>query len=170
MARTLALIVLLGLAPFARAMGADHPSAPVTGTQWPLGVANLVNASNRVHGYWYNDYDCFFFKGDTADLNAFLAACGRTPSTTYVTIHPGKLDVRSPWDQKPRDVQGNWTLAISGGRLSTLGDGMPGGYGVVRVDLYLDGTIRLGELQIPKNMIVRSGGEIEAFVREHPSK
>lgn len=79
------------------AYGSDHLGQPVNYDRWPKGLAELVNAENRVHGYFVNWVDVFFFRGETAAFNEFLAKYSQLPDTKlHVVIHPGKLEVRSP--------------------------------------------------------------------------
>ncbi|MEM6750408.1 MAG: hypothetical protein AAF612_08055 [Planctomycetota bacterium] len=112
----LALIpMLLVFAGPARALGGDHPThpQPVGGSSaWPEGLTGLVNVPGRVHGYWVNSFDTFFFAGDTPRLNAWLARLSSLEGVSVrVVLHPGNVAVKSPWDDAPRDVHADWTLA-----------------------------------------------------------
>jgi hypothetical protein len=148
------------------AWGADHPKKPVNKNGWPKGLAELVNAENRVHGYFVNWEDVFFFKGDTAALNDFLTKYAQLPDTTLrVVIHPGRLNVRSPWDKEPRDIVADWRLYASPLMRDAERPGkLTRGPFVTRVDVCLGGSVKLTELRVPDNVSVESGGEIEAFV------
>jgi hypothetical protein len=151
------------------ALGADHPKQAVTNDKWPKGLAELVNAENRVHGFFVNWEDVFFFIGDTAALNAFLAKYAQLPDTKLrVVIHPGRLDVRSPWDKQPRGIAADWKLyATPFARDQVMKDGVKPGDFVTRIDVWLGGSIKLDELRVPEKVVVESGGEIEAFVKKH---
>src|SRR5688572_14840873 len=114
MRRVLLTLAVLAVPTFAWALGADHRKDPVRNPKWPAGLEELVNADNRVHGYFVNWEDVFFFRGDTASLNAFLDRYGKLPDTELrLVLHPGRLRVKSPWDKQPRDVEADWKLYAS---------------------------------------------------------
>jgi len=166
----IAIITLMFLVPtLVWALGSDHPKQPVNNDKWPKGLAELVNAENRVHGYFVNWEDVFFFKGDTAALNDFLTKYSRLPDTTlHVVIHPGRLEVRSPWDKQPRDIAADWQIYASPfTRDQVQAAGVKPGPFVTRLDVWLGGSVKLDELRVPEKVSVESGGEIEAFVKEH---
>lgn len=166
------VIVLTLLVPtLVWALGSDHPKpVPNQSGSWPDGMADLVNAENRVHGFWVNSEDVFFFIGTTKDLNLFLERCAKLPASELtVVIHPGRLEVRSPWDKEPRDLYADWRLHSSIGWEVPLPDGdkkqpIPT---QLRVDVYLGTSIELDKLVIPDSAKVKSGGEIEAFIKKH---
>jgi hypothetical protein len=55
-------------------LGADYQNGqPVGGTSsWPEGLKELVNKTNRVHGYFVNAEDLFFFSGSATNFSEFL--------------------------------------------------------------------------------------------------
>jgi hypothetical protein len=138
----LAAAFVLAASAFAWGLGADHGTRPVGGSDnWPPGLRELVNTDRRVHGYFVNWEDVFYFAGDTDALNAFLGSCARLPGTQVrVVLHPGKADVRSPWDKGPRDVAADWKLYASAFAKEQVRaahtDGVPF---QVRVDVWLGG-------------------------------
>ena len=148
--------------------GKDHGTRPVSSSTWPKGLAELVNAESRVHGYSVNREDHFFFEGDTAALNDFLTRYSKLPDTKlHVVIHPGRLAVRS-WDEQPLDMVADWQLyATPFTREQVQRDGVKPGPFVTRVDVWLGGSVRLENLAVPEDVSVESGGEIEAFVKKH---
>ena len=151
------------------ALGSDHPQQPVNNPRWPQGLAAMVNAENREHGYSVNWEDVFFFKGDTADLNDFLQEYSTLTDTKLeVVLHPGNLEVRSPWDKQPRDLAADWQLYASPfSRDQVRVGGVEPGPFVTRVDVWLGGAVELSELDVPASVSIRSSGEIEAFVQNH---
>ena len=163
------IILALLIPTVAWALGSDHPKQPVNNDKWPKGLAELVNADNRVHGYFVNWEDVFFFRGDTASLNAFLNGYAQLPDTKLkVVLHPGKLEVSSPWDKQPRDVAADWKLyATPFTRDQVQAAGVKPGPFVTRIDIWLGASIRLDEIRVPANVLVESGGEIESFVKRH---
>ncbi len=160
------LVLLVPVMVWAR--GKDHGTRPVSSDTWPKGLAELVNAENRVHGYSVNREDHFFFKGDTAALNDFLTRYAQLPVTKlHVAIHPGRLEVRS-MDGQPLDVAADWQLyATPFTREQVQRDGVKPGPFVTRVDVWLGGSVKLEKLAVPEKVSVESGGEIEAFVKKH---
>lgn len=158
------LTVLVFAAPEVFGLGSDHPKGPVDGhAHWPQGLKELVNREGRVHGFWVNDEDVFFYAGDTQALNQFLEVYAKLPKTALtVVIHPGLKNARSPWERQDRDLPTQWSL-------HTGGDSKDGRF-VTRVDVWLGGRIRLEHVRLPANVEAASGGEIERFVAEHNKK
>jgi hypothetical protein len=164
------LAVLTGLLVAASdgfSLGSDHPKGPVVqNPAWPAGLAELFNRAERVHGFWVNETDVFFYAGDTQAFNQFLEAYAKLPKTSLrVVIHAGAKNARSPWDKQDRDLPIQWSLT------SSIRGGIPNadhkdGRFYTRVDLWLGSRIRLEELRIPANVEAESGGEIERFIEE----
>lgn len=112
MTRAIALVgMVVGLAAsVAHGMGADYPPGPVRLENWTERFAGVANA-HRVHGWWVNWYETFYFAGDTVALSAFLDAYAELPEATKrVTLRQGEIVVRSPWDRAPRATVANWSL------------------------------------------------------------
>lgn len=132
-------------------------------------MAQLLNVDNRVHGYFVNWEEVFFFEGDTASLNSFIEKFSALPDTELVVvIHPGRLAVCSPWDKEPREVAADWQLYVSPLMPDEVqAEGVQPGAFVTRINVWLGGSVKLNELHVPESVAVRSGGEIEAFVKEH---
>ena len=72
----LAALLAIALCSRVYALGGDHPAnQPVNLDKAPTGLNELINQTNRVHGFFVNAEDRFFFVGDTAvDLAAGNAA------------------------------------------------------------------------------------------------
>ena len=147
-------------------LGADHPSTPIDNEKWPKELAALANSENRVHGFFVNQIDVLFFRGDASALSTFLTSYSQlTGARLKLVLHPEKLAVKSPWDKQPRKLEADWTLYVApheqGEALLTSGEL------VTRVDVWLGGSVKLEELRVSANVSVESGGEIEAFVKAH---
>lgn len=154
-------------------LGADHPAHAVNNDGWPKGYAALINADNRVHGYWVNFEDVFFLKGDGADLSKFIKACSTFADVDVeVVLHPGRLAVQSPWDESPREIEADWRSYTSPFKI--VGEGTQRTIGEKRfqivIDVWLGGRVKLEDLDIPVGVPVRSGGEIEAFIEQHNAR
>lgn len=82
-------------------LGSDYRNdQPVGGTTaWPEGVRELVNTTNRVHGFFVNDEDVFFFAGNTTNFNEFLASYSKISGIEKhrIVLHGGVGEAKSPW-------------------------------------------------------------------------
>ena len=150
------------------ALGQDHGTRAVNNSGRPKGLAEIVNTDHRVHGYFVNWQDVFFFHGHTQTLNEFLVELEALQDTQLkVVIHAGQLEVKSPWDKQSRDKQAEWRLYTSpyvGFPKSSVEKREPF---VTQVDVYVSGEVKLDELRVPTMAKVESGGEIEEFVKRH---
>ena len=161
-----AIVLGLLLPALAWGLGRDYPKGPIGVSGWPAGLAELVNVDNRVHGFFVNSQDVIFFSGNTNALNDFLTKYSKLPNTKLqLVIHTGKLEVRSPWDPAARDIAADWKLS-TGLHEADAKQTAAGMFGT-RVDVWLSGSIQLGDLKVPQNVTVTSGGEIESFVKKH---
>lgn len=153
---TAASIVLIFLATVSDAfgLGADFSKEELKRQ------GELVEGQTPVHGYFVNWEDVFFYTGDTAELNRFLQAYGKqTGLKRQVVIHAGGKKARSPWDNADRDIAVDWSFY----RWNT-GNGNSAKPAPSRVEIWIGSRIKLDELQIPADVEVTSGGEIERFV------
>jgi len=148
-------------------LGADHGSGPIGPNDggWPEEFREIFNRKDRVHGYFVNSGDVFYYAGDTKACNEFLEQCSKLGDADHeLILHPGRAKVRSPWDKEDRDIEAEWRL-YADRRPRT-----PGKKYLVQVDLWLGGKVSLEDLKVPDDFTVRSGGEIEKFVAEHTNK
>jgi hypothetical protein len=148
-------------------LGSDHGPGPVPAGDggWPEAFTEIFNREDRVHGYFVNSGDVFFYAGDADAFNEFLEQCSKLEDADHeLVLHPGKAKVRSPWDKEGRGIDGDWRL-YADRRPRT-----PGKKYLVQVDLWLGGKVPLEGLKVPLNFSVRSGGEIEKFVADHKEK
>jgi hypothetical protein len=154
------------------ALGADHPQGPVTGNElWPEGLKGLANRPDRVHGFWVNETDVFFYDGDGKAFNQFMDAYAKLKDTALrVVIHPGRKKARSPWDKAERDIPVAWSLHGSSDPLDNNAVQQAGRRYYSRVDVWLGSQLKLEELRIPDNVEVVSGGEIEKFIADRQGK
>ena len=172
-----ALFVALVLPSSALAIGADYPAGPVKGEKsWPKGLEDLVNSKDRIHGFWVNAEEIFFFAGKTPALNDFLTKYAKLNDTKLVIVlHPGTRDARSPWDEGGKAAKADWRLYFA-----------PKGWvidnpehkvkatdpnTVSKIEVWLGGKVRLADLQVPKEIALESGSdstqEIQDFVRKN---
>jgi len=155
------------------ALSADHSDGPIPSRpDWPEGLLELVNAENRVHGFIVHLEEVFFFEGSTEDFNTFIQQFSKLPNTRLeLVLHPGNLEVRSPWDKEPRDLAAAWKLYASPFSPEQLKNyDLEKAPFFARVDVWLGEGLKLSELEISENISVKSSGEIEAFVQKHQEK
>ncbi|MFO8013015.1 MAG: hypothetical protein R6X20_06880 [Phycisphaerae bacterium] len=167
----LCLAIAAAAAP-ALGMGADHPNdRPVSHEEWPDGLAEIINTKARVCGFFINASDWFYFKGDTKAFNAVLAAYAKLKDTPLrLVLHPGRCLGKAPWD-KGKGTPCEWSIAVTrrGWGAPKAKPGETGNY-VVTVNLWLGGDVALDGLDVPLNVDVASGREIETFVVHHQAK
>src|SRR6516164_11184447 len=98
----------------ALALGSDYPAGtPVFGpTNWPKGLETLINATNRVWGYWVNQEDVFFYSGNASDLTVFLQDCSRIEGieNRRLILHSSIGEAKSPWEKAGRPC--DWRLYV----------------------------------------------------------
>jgi len=181
---SIALLVLVGAAPSAYGMGGDHPEdRPVGGSpDWPQGVVKLANHGNRIHGFWVNATDFFFYDGNTDVLNAFLEQYAKVPDVEHqVVLHPGVGQAQSPWwpGEGKNPLACQWKLNVLRRGWHPDAPRLPGKKGpqyVVTVEVYSGGGIDLAKVKIPAGVAVKAGkdvkpeGPIAKFIAEHEAK
>jgi hypothetical protein len=161
----------------ASASGSDYRNDELvrhSSTNWPKQLDMLVNATNRVHGFWMNQEDMFFFTGDASELTAFLLECSQADGVVSrrVVIHEGIGEAKSPWgkgvgracDWKlyacPKGFHNVMTLAMTTGvpdkkSLEELRKaGSEAGY-ILEVHFWTGGHIAPGNIQVPKNFEIK---------------
>ena len=169
---TLGCIAVAACCTVAWALGGSHRNdQPYSHNEWPAGLTDIVNTKGRVCGFFVNANDYFFFKADSKAFNGILAAYGKLKDTPLLlTLHAGRGTAREPWD-KDKSVPCEWSVYIQrrGWGAPEAKPGETGKY-VVALHLWLGGDVTLEELDVPLNVEVHSGGEIERFVAEHEAK
>ena len=154
--------------------GADHePGDLPRQPNWPKGSYQWVNQPFRVHGYWVNFYDQFFYQQVNEELEKMVNGLARLPDVELrVILHAGKGQAKSPWS-KAAVCPADWAVSFSG-QFVPSDDGRE----TVRlrksqqvvVDIWTGGQVELGKLKLPAGVDLRSGGEIDNFIRQHELK
>jgi hypothetical protein len=150
-------------------LGSDHPSdRPVNLAQVPAGLNELINRPGRVHGYFVNEEDRFFYAGSAQDLTAFLEKYAELKGIVAhrLTIHAGKSVAKSPWDKgdgKPCDWMlevGNesWRgIAADASKKPDEASKKPDpqqSTQIVEMHIWTDGAIKVADLKVPKGVEV----------------
>lgn len=155
------------------AVGGDHPPGKIAAEshkQWPVGLTDLINSADRVAGHWVNQGDFFYYRGDVATLNTFLATYGTLPNTPVaVVLHTGRKPLTGPLGGEQKTAY-DWQVEIMrrgwGAPLDPRQTAKEPGY-VVTVHVWLGEAITLDRLDVPRHVEIRSAGDIERFINGH---
>jgi hypothetical protein len=148
-------------------MGSDHPTnQPVNLDKAPAAVNKLINNTNRVHGFWVNGGDRFFFAGDSSTFALFLKqyAALKGIAGHRLIIHPENSVAKSPWDDgngKPCD----WMLDVAlvswregHAKVYRDKDGSPPKEGekeyLVELHIWMRSKIDIKKIKVPKGVLV----------------
>lgn len=159
-----------------RGVGADHPpvTPAVTNAPGQTALQRIHNRADRVHGYWVNSEDVFFYAGTTTALSDFIASCSKLEDTQVeITLNVGPKKARSPWDDEDRNIVTNWSLytapydvrllaEIDGTKTTTetLKKQIQESPATARIDIWLGGPIVTREIQIPPNIPLRASTNV----------
>lgn len=128
---------------------------------WPSGLAELINSGPVFHGHWVNANSEFFFRGDTGSLTRFLGHYSTLTNTPLVVVlHAGSARRSELWGDKPTDRYDWKVILLKRGRGAPEKPASPQEQWVVTVDVWIDHDIRLADLVVPKNVQLKSAGEI----------
>jgi len=153
------LVYVIGLnltAASSFAYGSDHPDKVDAG-HWPKGMFSLVNVPERIHGYFVNTADVFFFAGDQEKFGEFLKAYIAIEGIVQhkVVVHQGIGEAKSPWD-KGKGVRCDWM--IRGVPLSwEQCDPNAKGY-LLELHIWEEGKIKVQEDHLPEGVTIEQAG------------
>jgi hypothetical protein len=162
--------LLIG-ATAARALGMeDFGNAPLNDVNyqsWP-GVMSTINHPSRVYHWWVNGNEKFFYEGDTAALSDVLRRFATTGTERRVVVlRPGPGETKS-FDQS-KTIRFHWSLHLLGGiagHLTTLPLGEKVWSKHPVLSAYVDDTIDLEKLEVPKGITLVSLAELKQANRE----
>lgn len=139
-------------------LGADHPKGEVSSNAWPKGMSELVNSPRRIHGYFVNAEDVFFFAGDQRQFNEVLEAYAKIEGLVRhrIVVHEGKGRAGSPW-QKSGDKPCDWMI-YGCPALWKRGDGNAKGY-VLEIHVWKEGKIRVDAATVPDGITVEPAAD-----------
>ncbi len=141
-----------------------HPVAAQPG--WPAGLEDVLNYPGRVHGYWINGRDHFYYAGDTEAFIDFLGQYARLKVTRItLEVHPGRGKLEK-WlgDPLGKQIPCDWKV-----RVITYGERDPG-EDMLTLEVWLGGRVELEKVKIPANVKVKSRDESERLVAAHRAK
>jgi len=126
----------------------------------------LVNATNRVHGFFVNAEDVFFFSGNASNFTTFLTDYSQMSGVEKhrLILHDGIGEAKSPWDKTGRACDWKFYGCPKGWlNLATLKGtnfievmqkaAKEPGY-VLEVHLWTGGRIALDQVIVPQNVEV----------------
>jgi hypothetical protein len=152
-------------------LGSDYPTNESSNPFWPKGMAELVNVTNRVHGFWVNSEDIFFFSGSTTNFTSFLEDYSKIQGIEkhQLILHDGVGEAKSPWaktgrscDWKLYGCPKGWLnlgkLALQGtNSIEVMRQAAKDTNYVLEVHFWTSGKIALEQITIPQNVeIVKS--------------
>lgn len=168
MTRRILAVALIGIALvwsiFALPVMIEHDLGRPVDEQpgWPEGLAKLLNREGRVYGYWCNGTDRFCYAGDAEAFNEFVEGYARLKDTPLIVIlHAGREEGGDENHRIPYD----WLVHVEF-------ETWPTGERVCEVilELWVGGQVELDKVNVPLNVKVKSGREIERFIAEHEEK
>jgi hypothetical protein len=175
--QTAIILFAVGLSMWnAFGLGSNYPNdKPVRGEGccgWPKGMDNLVDTTNRVHGFFVNSENLFFFSGSSADFTTFLRNYSQIQGIEKhrLILHDGIGEAKSPWDKAGRSC--DWKLfgcpkswlnlaAVQKGTnsnevfASMAKEAAKDTNYVLEVHFWTGGHIAFDRVSIPKNVEVR---------------
>jgi len=150
------LALSIALAPQAVfAFGANHPKQEVSSSAWPKGMSELVNSPERVHGYFVNAEDVFFFVGDQNQFNKSVLDYARIDGVVKhkIVVHDGVGRARSPW-QKSEGVACDWMIYGCPASWKQA-DANANGY-ILEIHVWRGGRIKLEDGKLPEGILVET--------------
>jgi hypothetical protein len=159
---------------------------------WPAGTDELVKYGGLVYAYEW-DAPTFgsgirevtlFFEGDHDDFNEMLRHCARTPGSRKlageaqpfslrVTLHPGQGNVASSarsLSTRKRNIPFDWTIRIVEQGTLLPPEKRDEQTSFIGIGVWVGGQVELGKMEIPEDIPLESGGEIERFIADHEKK
>jgi len=141
------------------ALGSDHPDKVDAG-HWPKGMSSLVNIPERIHGYFVNAEDVFFFFGDQSMFDDFLEDYAAIDGVVEqkIVVRRGIGEAKSPWD-KGKGVRCDWMIRGVPASWEQC-DPNAKGY-LLEIHIWEDGRIEVPEGDLPGGVIVERAKDIE---------
>jgi hypothetical protein len=151
-------------------LGSDYPNdKPVTGAQisrWPSGMSGLVDSPYRVHGYFCNAEDIFFFSGTATNFSEFLQKYSQIQGIEKhcLILHGGTGEAMSPWQTTGRSC--DWKIygcpkgwhnlaTLKGTNSVEVRKAAKELRYIFEVHFWTGGPIKLEQVSIPKNIEVK---------------
>ena len=159
------LLAVLACRVPAFAMGGDIPPGQVNvQPDWPRELVELLTRQDSVNGIWVNANDFYYYAGDTDTFNEVLKKYAELRNTPLrLILHPGKGMTGSLGDEP--DIPFEWQIGVM--KWHDDPSEVPL---LVTLELWLGGQVQLENVKAPLNIQVKSGGEVEKFIKIHEGK
>ena len=148
------------LAPQAAlALGGVYPNKEkITSSGWPKGMSELVNLSERVHGYFVNAEEVFFYSGNQKLFDELLLKYSKIDGVAEhkIVIHEGRGRAESPL-RKLEGLPCDWMIygcPASWAWLASKAKGdIPEGY-ILEIHIWNEGAIKIDRDRLPKKIAI----------------
>ena len=139
--------------PSVLSLGSDHPMMTVFSGGWPVGMNEMVNSPERIHGYFVNAADIFFFAGEQKKFEKALTRFSKIKGIEKlkIIIHEGVGMAKSPWD-KGKGLPCDWMIYGCPASWQSL-DPDAKGY-IMEFHVWKGGKIKVNKETLPKGLIV----------------
>jgi hypothetical protein len=159
-------------------------------SDWLPGLEKLVSYGGVVYGVhmdaptFYRGLETLhiFFRGDHEDFNEMLKEYAKLSDSLKryaesgsgqltLTLYPGRGNAGSDAGRsiaKGKNIPFDWKITMT--REGTLVPDRDKRRYFVSVDLWVGGDVGLDKVDVPLNIEVKSGGEIEDFIARHEEK
>jgi len=143
---------------------------------WPAGLKELIHLEGRVYGriFQMDAPSCkgvsHYYVGDYESFNWFLKQYAKVkPAPLTLILHP-RVGAVSRVAGKEGRILFDWQIQITTARsLKKETENEKQKYKVT-VDLWIGGNVDMGKIEVPLNIELKSGGEIEKFVAAHQAR
>ena len=132
--------------------------------KWNSRVAESIGPFVDLHAY---------YAGDAEQLNTFIQTYAKAPDTRLqVYLHSGKFQINmAQYDRSNRKINVDWMLHLREYMASSdKVEDFQGKKILARLEVWLGDQIDLNKLDVPENLEVYDGGEIESFIKKHEEK
>ncbi len=177
-----AAVVGLALAMAAAAWGLTYyqecpNDKPVEANALPPELLKAINDFPRVYGYFYRTGQ-FYFKGDTAALNKFLATLAKLSPDKYtltarLTTEGGegqKISKSSDTPDAAEKFSYNWHLSLHTIYIMKNNKIVDEEFRDIAVDICVRGDIDLARLELPAAFKAEVSGRLNDFVGGHNAR
>ena len=168
----LALVVVVCPSVFGVSGEVDISRPIVQQTDWPAGVADVLNSQKPVYAFFVNFQDNYYYSGDAAAFNDFMARYAELSGIPHtLVLHCGRGEVK---DRIADSADGqpsyafDWYVFVVPPMIPDGGLDKSSPYKrYVTVNLYLGCNIQLSDIKVPGNVTVKPGKEIDQFIKKH---
>jgi hypothetical protein len=144
-------------------LGADYPKDfQFSGTNWPASMNELVNRTNRVHAFFVNAEDIFFFSGRATNFSEFLRDYAKIADIEKhrLILHEGIGEAKSPWSKAGQPC--DWKLYGCPAQWHNFHNAVKASRYLLEVHFWMGGRVALEQVAVPGS-IEFAGSYFKAF-------